>query len=300
MTKILPIGFRDLIGKEALLHQEIINNLLKKFTNDDYIFIKPSLVEFADDGKSCFQAQDLYSGKNIIVRNDITLQIKRLLQTSFINAKFPLKICYSGDIINLKEDKLLYRNVKRQVTQVGLEIIDKDWQAITDIISEIFSSIMDFTTFDDLILEISPVNFFQKIADDLGFEVDKKMLQAIYDKNISFLMNQNIKQGEIISELLLTQDISKIRGLLKKMPISNKLLEIIASWAEINELILKRVGKNLQINFDIFSKDNSYHQNISFKILSKNHNVSFVKGGDYKIKQFNAVGATIYVDNFVN
>ena len=307
MTKILPIGFRDLIGKEALFHQEIINQLLRDFSENDYIFIKPSLVEFGNDNDFSFQARDLHSGKNIIVRNDITLQIKRLLQTSFINSKFPLKICYSGEIINLNEKQLLYRNVKRQVTQVGLEIIGKEEGSLIEIIKNLTNSIAKFSQLtnklshssndllSDIILEIYPVGFFQEIANDIGFEINNEILKAISDKNFSYFLKSNIPYKKTIGELLLAKNFDKIKQLIQEIPISPNCLVKFQNLQKIYEIL----GNDLRINLDLFNQEGSYHQNIAFNILDGRSATILAKGGEYKINDCEAVGATIYVDEFL-
>jgi ATP phosphoribosyltransferase regulatory subunit len=300
MIKILPIGFRDLIGKEALFHQKIINQLLQDFSKNEYTFIKPSLVEFGDGGNFSFQAKDLHSGKNIVVRNDITLQIQRLLQTSFVKAKFPLRICYSGEIINLHESQLLYRNVKRQTTQVGLEIIGREENSLSEVIEQTIDSIKKFKPLEELILEISPVGFFQEIADDLDFEINDETLKAVLDKNISFFLKSKIPHKEIIAELLLAKDFDEIGELLKKLSISQQSLIKFHNLQKLSQNICSVFDKYLQINIDIFNQENSYHKNIAFDILDKTFTNILAKGGEYKINEFDAVGATIYVDEFLN
>jgi ATP phosphoribosyltransferase regulatory subunit len=254
------------------------------------------LVEFGEGGDSSFQAKDLHSGESIIVRNDITTQIKRLLQTSFINAKFPLKICYSGEIINLHENQLLYRNVNRQTTQVGLEIIGKDENSLKEVIEQSINSIRKFKSLENIILEISPVSFFKEIANDLDFEINDEILKAVLDKNISFFLKSEIPNNEIIAELLLARDFTEIDKLLNNIAISSKSLAKFQNLQKICDIF----SNDLQVNIDLFNQENSYHQNMIFNILDKNSANILVRGGQYKIDKFDSVGATIYVDEFLN
>jgi ATP phosphoribosyltransferase regulatory subunit len=124
---LLPIGFYDLLSSEALINQESIDILLKNFYGFGYNLVKTPLVEFEDSldgnqklGEQSFKMIDIFSGKKLVIRSDITAQIIRLLNTKLQKEITPLRICYAGDVLKVKNDDL-YSD--RQLTQVGIELI---------------------------------------------------------------------------------------------------------------------------------------------------------------------------------
>ena len=54
------------------------------------------------------------------IRSYITVQIARISCGSLVELPRPLKICYSGEVLRVKNNSL---NLSRQATQIGLEII---------------------------------------------------------------------------------------------------------------------------------------------------------------------------------
>ena len=137
--QLLPVGFYDLLFDEAEKNHENINTALGGFLKAGYRLVKTPLVEFEDNFsseqmKNSFRATDVISGKNLIFRNDITLQISRLLATRLKEEKLPLKLCYVGDVLCAKSENLY---ADRQQTQVGVELIgcDKEKSNFCDLFS---------------------------------------------------------------------------------------------------------------------------------------------------------------------
>ncbi|MDA9817857.1 ATP phosphoribosyltransferase regulatory subunit [Flavobacteriaceae bacterium] len=301
--KLLPIGFYDLIGAEALSHQKITHELLMDFVSHDFQLIKPSLVEFGTkNDNEAFQAHDLESGESLIIRHDITLQIKRMLQGKLKNMPLPLKICYSGDVLNIKDNQLLYKNVDRQMTQVGLEVIGKDDdESLLQIVIKLLESLKNFLNVEDMVLEFSIANFFKKIAEDLNLKITEELLNAINSKNISFIAESNHANGKIIEALLLSKDITEVCNLINNLPIEVAKKNRILALEGVIKKITKIFGKSLQINVDIFNHQSNYHQDINLNILSKKSPIILARGGKYQLcKKIRAVGATVYINKLIN
>jgi len=75
-----------LVFDEAEKNHRNINLTIESFLSSGYRLIKTPLVEFENnfaDGKinNALRTVDIISGENIVFRNDITLQISRLLET---------------------------------------------------------------------------------------------------------------------------------------------------------------------------------------------------------------------------
>ncbi|HLD77204.1 MAG TPA: ATP phosphoribosyltransferase regulatory subunit, partial [Rickettsiales bacterium] len=163
---LLPVGFYDLLFDEAEENHKKINLAIDYFLNCNYRLIKTPLVEFADNFQDTnyFLLSDVISGKNMALRNDITLQISRLLNSRLRNEELPLRLCYVGDVLLTKSNELY---ADRQSTQLGIEIIgcDKDQSnlEIIYIILQILPQILP----KELLIEISLPNFLEILCQDL-------------------------------------------------------------------------------------------------------------------------------------
>src|SRR3989338_6955241 len=93
--KLLPVGFYDLLFDEAEKNHRNINDALTTFLRAGYRLIRLPLVEFEENFSNTkiansFRATDVISGKNLVFRNDITLQISRLLTTRLHEEILPM------------------------------------------------------------------------------------------------------------------------------------------------------------------------------------------------------------------
>ncbi len=223
--KLMPIGFYDLIFAEAENNHRQVNNILEYFMGQGYRLIKPSLVEFADQylqdnknskSENLLYFTDLFSGENMVFRNDITSQIARILSSSLANYNLPLKLCYSGDVIASKSDELY---AHRQQTQLGLEIIhytqnyseieviEKTLFAVNDIL---LPPLSNENVIPKILIEFSLPKFLEKLLNEFNVELLPSLIQAIFDKNISNtknllsqIENLDISKQELLIEIML-------------------------------------------------------------------------------------------------
>ena len=124
-NKLLPTGFCDLIFDEAEKNHRNTNSVIELFLSQNFRLIKTPLIEFEDENfnsENSFKTVDAISNKTLVFRNDITLQISRLLETRLKDQKLPLKLCYVGDVLNAQNNG----SDDRQQTQIGVEIIGCD------------------------------------------------------------------------------------------------------------------------------------------------------------------------------
>jgi len=179
--QLLPVGFYDLLFDEAEKNHENINNALATFLEAGYRLVKTPLVEFEDnfsseEAKNSFRATDVISGKNLIFRNDITLQISRLLATRLSEEKLPLKLCYVGDVLCAKSDNLY---ADRQQTQVGVEIIGCDEEKSNLEIIETLLAALKKLSMKNLLIEFSLPNFLGIFLDEISAEKKAELREAV-------------------------------------------------------------------------------------------------------------------------
>lgn len=297
--QLLPVGFYDLLFDEAEKNHENINNALATFLEAGYRLVKTPLVEFEDnfsseEAKNSFRATDVISGKNLIFRNDITLQISRLLATRLSEEKLPLKLCYVGDVLCAKSDNLY---ADRQQTQVGVEIIGCDEEKSNLEIIETLLAALKKLSMKNLLIEFSLPNFLGIFLDEISAEKKAELREAVMKKNLSAIRNLAGKNAEIVSKIATSNDnlenlIQEISAQIK----SEKIVEELKKAQKISDFLQKNFSE-ISVRFDLFGDhESSYHSGIAFDVFSGDFSYPIARGGRYKIENSNAVGATIYMN----
>ncbi|MBU6338543.1 MAG: ATP phosphoribosyltransferase regulatory subunit [Rickettsiales bacterium] len=207
---LLPIGFYDLLFDEAEKNHRNINSAIDLFLKNGYRLFKAPLVEFEDNflqqkSQNYFRTVDVFSGKNLVFRNDITPQISRILNSRLQEEKLPLKLCYVGDVLCAKNDEL-YKD--RQQTQVGVEIIGCDEEKsnfeIIKILLEAITILNKENQQQKLLIEFSLPNFLEIFLDENEFENKAELKEAIIEKNISTVKKLSKKNSDLINKIMLS------------------------------------------------------------------------------------------------
>ncbi len=302
-TRNLPSGFYDLENQEAELNHRYTLDAIDNFMLRGYKLIKTSLIEFegdlANNDQNHFRILDPVSQKNIIIRNDITSQIAKLIevkkhyQPDFLRNE-SLKLCYYGDVINFLSDEFFG---ERQKTQVGCEIIgSSEVEDFLTILGDSLSSIVDFK---NLNISISFPDLAKFIVQKYYSNQSEEILEAIYNKKIYLFDNKQNKLNQIIKEIITNNSDLNSNLQLLKNNISD-VEEILFTSLKIKEFMDKNYP-NIKLNFDFFGDNKySYHNKIIFDIFVDNFRYAIAKGGCYRINCndsfVEAVGSTIYIN----
>ena len=134
-SQLLPEGFRDGLPEIAELENQINSFFLELMKINGFMMVKPPLVEFENslffltnesDNINSFRVMDPLSQKIMGIRSDITMQVARIACGSLSEIKRPLRLCYTGEVLKVKNNTI---NLSRQFTQIGSEIIgvEKDY-----------------------------------------------------------------------------------------------------------------------------------------------------------------------------
>ncbi len=298
-SRLLPVGFYDLLCDEAQQSHRNVNKAIDFFLDSGYKLIKTPLVEFADNFSKqeiadAFVVLDRISGKNLLLRNDITLQIVRLIETRLKNIDLPLKLCYVGDVLITSSNELY---ADRQSTQVGLEIIGSDDEESDFEIIKIILQILSKLLLQNLLIEFSIPNFSELFLHELGLANDYDLRAAISQKNLSQINKLAPNYADLIAQIMLTNN--------NLDEISKKILHLTNSQQIVSELkrakdasdFIARDFPNIRFCCDLFGdKKSSYHRNLAFDIFCGDFSYPIAIGGRYKIKDKDAVGATIYMN----
>lgn len=297
--KLLPVGFYDLLFDEAEKSHENVNLALATFLKAGYRLIKTPLVEFEDnflraETRNSFRTTDVISGENLIFRNDITLQISRLLATRLKQETLPLKLCYVGDVLCAKSDNLY---ADRQQTQVGVEIIGCDAEKSQLEIIEILLATLKKLSLKNLLVEFSLPNFLEIFLAEIGVEKNEKLVEAVLTKNLSAIKVLAGDNGEILSKIAASnQDVENLLQEISAEIKSEKISAELKKVQKISQFLQEEFGE-IEVRFNLFGDHvSSYHSEISFDVFCGDFTYPIARGGKYKINGSDAFGATIYMN----
>jgi ATP phosphoribosyltransferase regulatory subunit len=284
---LLPIGFYDLLNDEAKINQESIDILLKKFYDFGYNLIKTPLIEFEESlggnyklAAQSFKMVDMFTGKNLVARSDITAQITRLLNTRLKKEILPIRLCYAGDVLKVKNDDL-YSD--RQLTQVGIELIGANSQYANQEVINVILEGLNNINLPNLMIDFCLPQFLNSLLIELKIKDSENLAAAIAEKNISQIKKLAGKYAESLTKLTLEiSDFDIINKELAKLPISKSSLEKITNLQKI----VKNIKDNysIKISVNIFGdSDFFYHQDIGFTIFEEGFSYPIARGGRYEI-----------------
>lgn len=294
-SKLLPEGFCDLIFEKATKKYHDKNLVMDYFLQKDFKLIETSLLEFDDKSilaNDAFVTYDALSSNNLIFRNDITLQIERLLNSRLKNCPKPLKLCYQGEVLSNN-----FADKKRQKTQAGIEIIgDKSQEADFEVIATILGVVKQLGH-NNILIEISLPDLLDKFFSEAGIidNVKADLSEAILAKNITKVREIIGDKVGVIEDIILDNSNleNNIDRFLKEF--NSEILEAEFAKAKTIYSTLKNDFDG-EICFDLFGDHKSlYHNSITFDIFVDGHAMPIARGGRYHIGDMDAIGASIYL-----
>ncbi len=126
---LLPPGLEDVLPPYAAQEAAAVERLIGCFAAHGYQRIKPPLLEFEETllagagatlTQQTFRLMDPVSQRMMGLRADMTPQVARIAGTRLRKAARPLRLCYGGQILQVKGSQL---RSERQFGQVGVELI---------------------------------------------------------------------------------------------------------------------------------------------------------------------------------
>jgi len=307
-SQLLPEGFRDSLPELADKQYKINSLFIDFMQNNGYLLVNPPLLEFesslfflnkSEENVDSFRVLDPLSQKMMGLRSDITLQIGRISCGSLSKTLRPLRLCYSGEVMKVKNTSL---DMSRQLTQIGAEIIGIKNSFCEYELIELIIEILKKLKIKKFIISFTMPTLLDAIAQD--FKLSKSNYEFIKDrfKNKNFTGLNNISNGlENISSLLFSsvgdpnQNISKIKNFdfppITQKEVNNFLSSIIK---------LKEKFSKYRVLIDPLEIDDSeYHSGIAFKVYSENLKEIF-SGGKYNVFNENCIGFSGFLENLIN
>ena len=194
-NQLLPEGFRDSLPDLALEEYRINDCFLKITKKSGFSYVNPPLIEFESSlfflskekqKSECFRVLDPLSQKIMAIRSDITSQIARISCGSLFHSKRPLKLCYSGEVLKVKNNNL---SMSRQSRQIGAEIIGIKTDLILVDVIKLIVKILDKLNFKNFILNFSMPNLIKAFVEDFQLNTDEyeKLVNSFKNKNLDLI-----------------------------------------------------------------------------------------------------------------
>ncbi len=129
---LLPEGLVDRLPQGAGVAVRVKRVVLDVMEGHGYDRVLTPLIEFEKSMASrmagvqprrMFRFVDPASLRTLALRSDITVQVGRISATSLAAAPRPLRLCYSGQVLTIKGDRL---DPARERLQLGAELIGSD------------------------------------------------------------------------------------------------------------------------------------------------------------------------------
>ena len=306
-SQLLPEGFRDGLPDLAELEYEISSIFLDLMYLNGFMLVKPPLVEFENslfflkkdnENINSFRIMDPLTQKIMGIRSDITMQIARISSGSLSQIPRPLRLCYTGEVLKVKNNSV---NLSRQFTQIGAEIIGVEKNYCLDELINLIKEVLEKINIQKFIFNFYMPDLIKIISKNYNLNSinHEKLVNCYRNKNISDLKNISEDLFEV-SQLLLglvgKVDKNTEKKIKSNLP-KNIKNEILCFFKHIKKI--KGDFSDYEIIIDPLEIDETdYHTGFCFKVYSENSKELF-SGGGYKVDGQDCVGFSGFLENFI-
>ncbi len=301
---LLPSGFYDLLPPDARKESAAVAQLIASFESYGYAQVTPPLMEFeasllsgrgASLSAQTFRVMDPLSQAMMGVRADITMQVARIASTRMNTAPRPLRLCYAGQILQIKPEAL---QNERQLTQAGIELIGTDSLNADVEVMMIATKALLALGIEGLSLDINLPGLLGTLCPEAmnSSELQAKVRDAVSHRDTASIRKLPLKQASVVAELIEAAGAPE-----KCLRVMEKLkLEEAASLRTVTERLAATVpGVSVTID-PLEYRGFDYHQGISFSLFAKGLRHELGRGGRYKVEKETATGFTIYVTHLLD
>ncbi|WP_291490068.1 ATP phosphoribosyltransferase regulatory subunit [Desulfurella sp.] len=273
----IPKGVLQFFYPYSRKRRDIENKIMDYLDSKDYKEIVTPTFIYEDNvyqdlyeplKSKLFKFVDRNSGKTIILRPDVTLQVA--LAVLLADIDLPARFSYAHYIYR---DEKQHANLKREFKQIGAEVFGQN-SIETDIeIITLAIDVLNLVDIKDLVVRISDSQIIDQLLNAYLnpqlLDKKKAILRLINKKNLSFLKQMPLGEFGSIIDVLFLRDIN---ALLKIEPIKQNVENLIE--------ISKKINRNCDIFLDFFYCEYPiYHSGVSFDIFS--NNAVLCTGGRY-------------------
>lgn len=308
-SALLPTGFHDVLPPDASARARVVSDLLQSFEYYGYELVSPPYIEFEESlftgsGKSLehqtFRIMDPVSRRMMGVRADMTMQIARIATTRLKDEPRPLRLSYSGQVLQVKASDLYG---ERQATQVGIELIGAESIRADAEVALIAVNALQQLGLSDLSIDLNLPRLASHLLADLPLDDEKKrkLHTALNRKDIATIQMLAGNKATVFVELV--SPYSKLEDALNHVQSLSLPPEGKALCDQLLTLVtrIRKADSGLHITVDpLEHRGFEYHTGVSFSLFSKHHMGELARGGRYTLHEqgqvTQAVGMTLYVN----
>lgn len=305
MSNIIPEGFKDDVTFQVETEHKFKNIIIKLFQISGFKLIKTPLIEYneSDLNDNIFKLSTKKNEKELIIRDDITMQVARLSQTRLLNKNRPLKLCYYGEVVRKRGTML---RPERQFLQIGAECIGESSYLADVEMMDLAYSALNAVGIKDITIEISSRIFFDYFINSfksLKLIYEIKRLVKLKDLNSLLKVLDKKKHSYIKNIFACTGEYRNKKKYLDKLSIDLDTSNEVKNLKNIVNNFSKS-NKDVKFFIDLCEiDDKNYHSGIRFTFFANDIRGEIAKGGRYLVKNLNqndeATGFTCYMDSIL-
>lgn len=312
---LLPQGFHDHLPPEAMGEMRLNSSVINRLTLFGYEMVRPALMEFEesldkDFTSDFFKVTDAISGKMMVIRNDITPQIARIVKDRYGKQALEktIRLAYTGQVIRKKGSG---KFTERQLTQTGYELISEDSAKRDAEILYVAIETYGNAEITDFTIDLCYPKLTKILLDEKN--ISKKDFQSVIEKIETKDLKELSKNGyanDIIKIIEISDDATDIQSAvkcLKKLESEIKNFQAQNIFKKIREVleILSSSVSDIKISLNLLEiMDFSYHNGLCYSFISNKTFDEIGRGGRYKItlskdKNISAGGFTFLINSML-
>lgn len=307
---LLPAGLQDVLPPLAAHESAVVERLIAAFQAQGYDRVKPPLLEFEEAlltgagaavAGQTFRLMDPVSQRMMGLRADITPQVARIAATRLRKAPRPLRLCYGGQVLQVRGSQL---RPERQFGQVGVELIGAPQETGDAEVVLLAIEALTAVGVQDLSVDLNTPPLVGALARDLGLaDAEVADLRAALDrKDSAAVRDLSGKHDKLFQALLRTAGpADKALAALAALQLPAAAATEVQRLAAMVERI-EQAAPGARLTVDpVEHRGFEYQTGISFILFAKGVRGELGRGGRYEAAgpdgaPESSTGFTLYMD----
>jgi ATP phosphoribosyltransferase regulatory subunit len=307
---LLPPGLEDVLPPYAAQEAAVVERLIASFAGHGYQRVKPPLLEFEETllagagvtlTQQTFRLMDPVSQRMLGLRADMTPQVARIAATRLRNTARPLRLCYGGQILQVKGSQL---RSERQFGQVGVELIGAGQDAADAEVVLLAAEALSAAGAAHLSIDLNLPPLVGALADGLGLDAERSaaLRTALDRKDGAAVATIAGDRAPVFTALLRAAGPADAAlAALAKLSVPKAAKADVARLRRVVKLI-RDAAPDLTLTIDpVEHRGFEYQTGISFIIFARGVRGELGRGGRYATElpdggSESSTGFTLYMD----
>ncbi|MEO3428909.1 ATP phosphoribosyltransferase regulatory subunit [Pelagibius sp. CAU 1746] len=307
---LLPAGLEDVLPPHAAHESAVVERLIAAFQAQGYDRVKPPLLEFEEAlltgagaalAGQTFRLMDPVSQRMMGLRADMTPQVARIATTRLKNAPRPLRLCYGGQVLQVRGSQL---RPERQFAQAGVELIGAtDATGDAEVVALAIEALTALGV-EGLSVDLNLPPLVGALAQDLGLGAEQvaELRLALDRKDAAAVTDLAAGHAGLFQELLRAAGpADKALAALEKLALPAAAAGEVKHLVEVVALI-RAAAPQARLTVDpVEHRGFEYQTGISFILFAKGVRGELGRGGRYEASGPNgeresSTGFTLFMD----